>query len=287
MQIINNISEIINDKITQTTAVGGGCIAESFRVKTASGRQYFLKTVRNNSNMFRAEADGLCELAKPACIGVPGVIAVGDDFLLMEYIERGRASSDFYFKAGEQLARMHRHTNPEFGFVRDNYIGSGRQFNIATGTEKTDWAEFYFNKRLLPQYNLAVQNAYDNSEFKSLFLTLESHLPKILEGSENTASLLHGDLWSGNMMCNGDGNPVIFDPAVYYGNRETDIAMTLLFGGFPEEFYAGYDSHYPLADGWRNRMPVYQLYHILNHLNLFGKSYYNEAITILRRYNTR
>lgn len=169
-------------------------------------------------------------------------------------------------------------------FYEDNYIGGNEQLNRPNALEKSDWAEFYFNKRLLPQYRLAEQNGYDASSLKEGFVLLEKKINNILSGSENTPCLLHGDLWSGNYLCGINGEVVIIDPAVYYGNREAEIAMTRLFGGFPAAFYNSYQRTYPLPEGWEYRENIYKLYHVLNHLNLFGRSYLSEAERLIEFY---
>lgn len=150
--------------------------------------------------------------------------------------------------------------------------------------KKTDWATFYFHKRLLFQYQLAEKRGYSTSRLTKGFARLESMIENILAGSEEPPSLLHGDLWSGNYMCDEEGNAVLIDPAVYYGHREAELAMTRLFGGFPPAFYEGYNQTYPLPEDWEYRENIYKLYHILNHLNLFGKSYLSEAEFLLEFY---
>ena len=236
------------------------------------------------SRTYLCEANGLKELASAGVIDVARVISVGDTYITTEYIEHGIEKPDFFVDFGKKMALLHRCTSPSFGFYEDNFIGATPQLNIPDADEKGDWLTFYFRKRLLFQYQLAEKNGYVTPEMASAFARLENKLEDILKGSEEPPCLLHGDLWSGNFLCNSSGNPVLIDPAVYYGHREADLAMTRLFGGFPEIFYEAYQQEYPLPEGWRYREDVYKLYHVLNHLNLFGAGYLHQAIRILQKY---
>lgn len=255
-------------------------------LRTLSGKTYFLKK-GTASRMYRCEANGLRELALPGVIAVVDVVAAGDDFVLTRYVERGRMNTDFFADFGRSLACMHRYTASFFGFYEDNFIGANPQLNCAEGRERTDWAVFYFQKRLLFQFRLSERNGYITSESRSDFGALERRLPMLLQGSEEPPSLLHGDLWNGNFLCGPSGKVVLIDPAVYYGHREAELAMTRLFGGFPASFYRAYQQVYPLPEGWEYRENLYRLYHLLNHLNLFGRSYLPEVEAILRGYRER
>ena len=281
--IKNSIENIIGEAINSLSSVAGGSIANSQIVETISGKRYFLKT-GFDSSIFINEANGLKELQKANCISVPNIIAAENQFLILELILQGRRVGDFWRLFGEQVALLHQYTNGSFGFYEDNFIGATPQLNITEGIEKRDWVEFYFNKRLLPQLKLAERNGYASEEFRLAFSIVEDKLEQILKGSEEPPSLLHGDLWSGNFMTGSKGEPVLIDPAVYYGNREADLAMTYLFGGFSEEFYDSYMKIYPLKEGWEHRINIYKLYHVLNHLNLFGMGYYNQAVSLMEYY---
>jgi fructosamine-3-kinase len=180
---------------------------------------------------------------------------------------------------------MHRYTSECFGFYEDNFIGATPQLNIPDNFESSDWTLFYLNKRLLFQFHLAERNGYTDENFRRLFSNLEKRLPEILKGSEEPPALLHGDLWSGNFMVNKAGNATLIDPAVYYGHREAELAMTKLFGGFSSSFYSAYNKTYPLKSGWEFREEVYTLYHVLNHLNLFGAGYKNQAFMLMKQYS--
>lgn len=252
------------------------------KVETASGRSFFLKSGAV-SKTYLCEANGLKELAKPGVIRTARVISAGSNYILTEYIENGVPSSRFYEDFGRKFARMHRYKGDQYGFYEDNYIGLNPQLNIPSEKEKNNWAAFFFNKRLLYQYKLAGQNGYITSRLRSGFCRLESGIEAALKDSTEPPALLHGDLWAGNYLCDKKGNAVLIDPAVYYGHREADLAMTKIFGGFPPAFYAAYMEEYRLADGWEYRESMYKLYHILNHLNLFGRSYLAEAEYLLSR----
>ena len=219
----------------------------------------FLKTNEaHHADAFAAEADGL-EALRPY-IRVPQVldrgIRNGKAFILLEHLDLGRSGD--WSALGRMLAALHRQNGPRFGWARDNYIGLTPQQN----GWRDDWAEFWREHRMRPQVDLAKKNGFA-VEMPSLAL-LENHRPQ--------PSLLHGDLWSGNAGFTANG-PVVFDPAVYYGDRETDVAMTELFGGFPREFYHGYNEAFALAPGYGQRKHLYNLYHLLNHLNIFGGGY--------------
>ena len=230
--------------------------------------------------MFEAEADGLRELKAAHAIRVPEVLDCGVDngesFLAIERFAFDRPTVDTEQCLGEQLAALHRHNETRFGWYRDNTIGLTRQRNDWSD----DWVEFFRVRRLEFQLDLAASNGY-KADISELGERLSNCLPELFTGYEPVASLLHGDLWSGNWGSVG-GEPVVFDPAVYYGDRESDIAMTMLFGGFGKAFYEAYEKAWPMAPGHEQRLKLYQLYHVLNHLNLFGGSYLEQTKSLLR-----
>lgn len=277
--IIQQIEEQLQCSITSQQTTGGGCIAQTSIIQTNDGRNYFLKQGFEGS-MFQKEANGLIELRKAKAFAVPEVILVANNFLLLEAIETGNKENSFFNTFGVAFAHLHQYTNDQFGFFEDNYIGSTPQINKAS----TSWMEFYFNHRLLYQYQLAEQNGYADKHVRDGFHIIEKRLPAILDGSEEKPCLLHGDLWGGNYMVGPNGEPVLIDPAVYYGHREADLAMTKLFGGFSVEFYNSYFNTYPLKEGYQYRENIYLLYHVLNHLNLFGTSYRSQAIQLMNSY---
>lgn len=261
--------------------VGGGCINDA--VVLGDGEQYwFVKfNDRCRLDMFEAESAGLEEMAATHTIRVPQPLCSGEDggrsYLVMEHIQMGRSTRGSDEQAGRQLAAMHRPTVSQFGWHRDNTIGSTPQEN----DYKDSWIDFWWEQRLGYQLHLAAQNGY-GARLQQQGERLLENFP-ILMNHEPAPSLLHGDLWGGNIAYDNEGNPVIFDPAVYYGDREADLAMTELFGGFSSGFYAAYDEAWPLDPGYAIRKTLYNLYHILNHLNLFGSGYLSQSQSMIDR----
>ena len=207
---------------------------------------------RKQGSSAEAEADGLQALG--AVVRVPRILDRGPDFILLEQLDLKRNGD--WTALARMLATLHRQTGPRFGWHRDNFIGATPQIN----TWCDDWAEFWHERRMRPQLELARRNGFQLPD------------PPRLQGHNPQPALLHGDLWSGNAGFIDEG-PVIFDPAVYYGDREADLAMTELFGGFPAPFYGAYNEVFPLPDGYETRKHFYNLYHLLNHLNIFGAGY--------------
>lgn len=281
-KINKQVEEYLNSKIIDTNSVYGGCIANSKIIKMQNGNTYFLKMLDKNSQILKKEANGLSEIAKSKSIYTPKIINADTNFLLLEYIEQGVKSIDFFKVFGKKLAQMHKYTATEFGFYEDNYIGLSPQYNIAENSEKHEWAEFYTKKRLLPQLQMAKKNRFVTTELQKVIHHVVDKTYTILEYSKEPPTLLHGDLWGGNYLCSKNNSAVLIDPAVYYGHREADLAMTKMFGGFSPEFYTAYQQVYPLAEGWQDRQNLYLLYHNLNHLNLFGNSYYSSCVYLAK-----
>jgi len=248
----------------------GGDINRAASIRDGD-RRWFVK-YRDNApdGMFKAEAKALEEIAASGCIRAPRAIAWGsrDDtaWLVLEYLDLISSGSGALL--GEQLAALHRVTGARFGWPMDNYIGTTPQAN----TQTDDWTAFWRDCRLQPQLAMARAAGHEGRLADRGQRLLES-LHQLLDGHRPFASLLHGDLWGGNAAFTTAGQPVIFDPASYYGDRETDIAMTELFGGFDAAFYSAYRSVLPLDEGYPVRRELYKLYHLLNHLNLFGAGY--------------
>ena len=289
MKLDENIKSLIEEQagnlIKSILPLSGGCISRAYRLGMNSGENYFLKLNYNISNdMFIKEAHGLSELRRSAAIRIPKVYLFNTSFLLTEFIAPGNKSKSFDHDFGVRFAEMHKFHGSSFGFYEDNYIGSNIQKNIPDGDENFNWAKFYFNKRILFQYKLAEKNGYATQELKSGIAALEKRIENILYGSEEPPALLHGDLWGGNYIVDENGNACLIDPAVYYGHREADLAMTKLFGGFNSKFYDSYNDVYPLAKGYSYRENIYKLYHVLNHLNLFGSGYYSQAVALINFY---
>ena len=277
--IQQQVEAILGEKIDSSLPISGGCIADALCITTESKQKFFLKSAQGINS--RVEANGLKELAKAKCIRVPEVIHVDDHFLVLEYIASNNRKPVFMENLGRQIAKLHRFQGDIYGFFEDNYIGATEQVNRAMA----DWPSFYWQNRLLYQFQLAEKAGYIDSSTQRLFKNFEANYSKIISGSENTISLLHGDLWSGNVLSDENGLPVIIDPAVYYGDREAEFGMITLFGGFDARAHASYNSIYPLADGFEDRLDLYRLYHIMNHLNLFGRSYLQQMISIIKKYS--
>jgi len=266
-------------RIERTTPVAGGCIHRCF-ILEGGGRRYFAKTNdRSALDGFAAEADGLAALAAagardpaPLCRGQADEHA----FLVLEHLEL-RGNGD-YAALGRSLAAVHSVHGEAFGWHRDNYIGRTAQLN----RRSPSWSDFWREARLEPQLELARKNGLGR-DLVGKGERLAEALPRLLSQHAPAASLLHGDLWSGNAGFLADGAPVLFDPAVYWGDRETDLAMTELFGGFPRAFYSAYAEAGPLAQGYAVRKTLYNLYHVLNHANLFGGGFAAQAERMIER----
>lgn len=265
--------------------IGGGDTNQAYQIDgifdKSEAVSFFVKlNQKNRLEMFEAEAAGLQEIEKSQAIAVPHVIARGvegaQSYLILEKLSFSASNVDSAKQLGQQLAKMHQYTSPRFGWSRDNTIGSTQQINTTTDS----WISFWREQRLGYQLKLAKQNGASTSLMKK-GESLSQNLEALFIGYEPEASLLHGDLWSGNYGYLKNGAPTIFDPAVYYGDREADIAMTELFGGFPADFYASYNEAWPMDSGYQHRKTLYNLYHILNHYNLFGGGYAMQAENML------
>ena len=269
--------------IVGNQSVGGGDINVACRV-TDGDRQYFIKSNHHRyADMFEAEAAGLKEMAASQTVRVPEPVCSGcfdqQCFIVLEYLELGGSADMVLF--GQQLAAMHRHTKDCFGWHIDNTIGSTPQLNTLTPDASIEsWIAFWRKHRLGFQLELAANNGY-GGKLQRLGERLMSDLPVLFESYQPEPSMLHGDLWGGNYGGISDGEPVIFDPAFYYGDREADLAMTTLFGGFGGNFYPAYNEAWPLDDGYPVRKVFYNIYHIINHLNLFGGGYHGQAMGMI------
>lgn len=262
--------------IESRTGAGGGCINECHVIR-GGGRAYFVKlNTPERAEMFAAEAAGLDEISRTRTVRVPEPVCHGASpaacWLVLEHLELRPGDDRSMGELGRNLARMHRVGGTRYGWHRDNTIGATPQVN----TGSNDWIAFWRERRLGFQLELAASKGYGGRLVASGERLMEK-LPAFFAGYRPEASLLHGDLWSGNAAMTARGEPVIFDPAVYYGDREADLAMTELFGGFPRSFHDAYRAEFPLDPGYRTRKHLYNLYHVLNHLNLFGGGYAGRA----------
>ena len=267
---------------SRVRVVGGGSINQAFKVP-GNPRPLFVKINRASALPdFEAEAEGLEAIGSAGGLDVPEVIAsgcVGEiAYLAMERVELGNRTVAAQQRLGAGLAEQHRSTAKRFGWHRHNTIGSTPQSNTPSG----NWLEFYRRQRLEYQLELARQNGMPNRQL-SRGRKLAARLERFFPDYRPEPSLLHGDLWSGNWGADEAGTPYLFDPAAYYGDREADLAMTRLFGGFGAAFYAAYEDRWPLVPGWERRVDLYNLYHLLNHFNLFGAGYLGEVGTVLDR----
>ncbi len=267
-------------KITDTRSVSGGCINQGYKV-SSDNTEYFVKLNQaSRVEMFAAEALGLKQMSATQTIVIPQPICWGtadnSSYIVLQWLELGRGNSQSWADMGRQLANMHRQgTKDRFGWSRNNTIGSTPQIN----TWMDNWADFFAEQRIGYQLRLGQRNG---GNFPSLDGVVNAVRNKLAD-RQPEASIVHGDLWSGNAAILADGAPVIFDPAAYYGDRETDIAMTELFGGFPAAFYQGYNEAWQLDSGYQQRKSIYNLYHILNHFNLFGGGYGSQAKRIMQQ----
>ena len=279
--IARHIGDVTGQAFTphDRSSVGGGCISAA-TVLSDGPRSYFVKcNDASRLDLFEAEADGLAALASSGTIRVPVPVcwglAGGASYLVLERLDLAGAGRGA--EAGRRLAELHRAGGPAFGWRRDNYIGATPQPNNQT----PDWIAFWRDRRLGFQLDLAARNGHGRAlrhQGDRLLADLGAFI-----GHQPSPSLLHGDLWGGNLAYLADGSPVIFDPAVYLGDREADLAMTELFGGFGGDFYAAYREAWPLDPGYGTRKILYNLYHIINHLNLFGSGYLGQARTMIER----
>jgi len=262
--------------IESRAGAGGGCINECHVVR-GRGQAYFVKlNAPARQEMFAAEAAGLEEIGGTRAIRVPLPVCHGANreasWIVLEHLQLEPATGEAWCALGTRLARLHRVTAATHGWKRDNTIGATPQVN----TPDADWIAFWRERRLGFQLALARSNGH-GGRLSERGARLMENLPAFFGGYRPAPSLLHGDLWSGNAAMTAGGEPVIYDPAVYYGDRETDLAMTELFGGFPRQFHDAYRAEFPLDPGYESRKALYNLYHVLNHLNLFGGGYGAQA----------
>ena len=279
--------------IAETDRLSGGDINKAYGLTLTNGKHIFMKAnAKQNAAFFTAEAAGLAAIEKTGAIGTPEILCTGTDdgedvgysFLLLKFIKGGKQQKNYWQELARNLAKMHKadttiylEGNGKFGFFQDNFIGARPQCN----TPCDSWISFFRDNRLAPQFKAA--DSYFETNDRKLVTKLLDHLEEFLVEPEKP-SLLHGDLWSGNVMCGPEGKAMLIDPATYVGHAEADLAMTELFGGFPPEFYEAYREVNPLQPGYENRRDLYNLYQLLNHLNLFGPTYLGPVLSIVAEY---
>lgn len=282
--ILQSIQSNCGSNIVRTKPAGGGCISESYVITLGTGDRVFLKYNKDvEADFFPAEADGLRRLARTNVIKVPEVILVHDGkgdrpaFILLEYLETSNKTAKAEKALAVSLAKLHSINDKFFGLEMDNYCGLSRQKN----ERKESWADFFWSCRLLPQRDFAERCGWWNSTYERLFSSKSRIIKEMLFVKNEKPVLVHGDLWSGNVLWTNEG-PALIDPAVYYGSREADLAFSEMFGGFSEEFYRTYNNLLPLPGGYHKRKSILNLYHRMNHANLFGGHYKNEVLATLK-----
>ncbi|WP_248723909.1 fructosamine kinase family protein [Seonamhaeicola sp. ML3] len=277
-----HLGNILYENIENLQPISGGDISQAYRIDT-NNSSYFLKlNGADKLNMFKTEAYGLELIAKTNTIKTPKILAFdvfeNSAFLLMEFVESKSPTAQDFKALGKQLAALHQCTSESFGLDTNNFIGSLTQSN----NQHESWTDFYIDERLIPQLDLAKSKGLLNAKEIPLTSAMKDALQTLFQNIK--PSLLHGDLWSGNYLIASNGTPYLIDPAVYYGHSEIDIAMTKLFGGFSNHFYEAYFDTMPPDDYTNQRIEIYQLYYLLVHLNLFGRSYYGSVASILKSF---
>ena len=275
-RIITQLGNAFNTTITVNgeSSIVGGCINNTIKINTNKGDFFVKWNTNSKANMFQSEYNGLKVLKDTNTIRIPNVLYFDDDFLILEFIPPSNPNNAFWEVFGQKLALMHKQTHSKFGLDFDNYIGSLYQDN----TQNKNWTEFFIQNRLQAQLSIGNFSGTLLSDFDKLFQKLPNLFPN------EKPALLHGDLWSGNFLAKNGDTPMLIDPAIYYGNREMDIAMSKLFGGFNSDFYFAYNESRPLENGWEERIQICNLYPLLIHVNLFGGAYINQVKNILSYY---
>ena len=285
-----HLSKIISNNLQSTIssiefhAAGGGSINYSYQIHVNNSKKFFCKinTAIAYPQLFEKEKNGLLLLQKQNLIRVPHIIACEvfeeKQVLILEWIEQGLKTPSFWKSFGVQLAQLHGISNDRFGLHEDNYMGALQQNNKPF----SDWPAFFIHQRLEPQIRLSIEKKLLDHNHVDMFEKLYKKLPSLF--SSEPSSLLHGDLWSGNFLCDENSQPVLIDPAVYFGHRNMDLAMTTLFGGFDKSFYEAYQYYFHFPENYRQQWDICNLYPLLIHLNLFGKSYLADILHTLKCY---
>ncbi|MFN3201925.1 MAG: fructosamine kinase family protein [Bradymonadia bacterium] len=285
------LSDALGGPVTAVEPVGGGCINESVLV-SVGGRRYFVKWHPNGpADLFEREALGLRAMAQAVAssgaeLVIPEVIAVGrrPGFLVLEHLPLAPRRHGFDERLGAGLAAMHRAPHQQcsghYGFSADTYCGTTLQVNVW----QSCWSDLYREQRLAPLIEGAGQQGHLSVADGQVLRRVLDRLPELLAADPEPPALIHGDLWSGNLHTGPEGGPALIDPAAYYAHREAELGMMVLFGGFSQRVFQAYAASWPLSAGWQERLPLYTLYHVLNHCVLFGGSYGAQAVSIARRY---
>src|SRR5688572_2341123 len=280
------LEQKLGARISRTDSVSGGCISETARLELADGQRAFVKwahTREHSPGLFRAEATSLRAIARTETVRVPAVIDVVESstdysFLILEWLEPGTPTTESWATLGMRLAELHQNRNENFGWIGSNFIGSLPQSNQS----HAKWSDFWRAERILPQ--LQPASAHFSERDRARFEKLMDAADDLLgAGDEEGASLVHGDLWNGNVQMLANGGAALIDPSCYHGHREVDLAMSKLFGGFTRDFYRAYEQTWPLRRGSDQRLLMYQLYYLLVHVNLFGASYVPNTLSVIRQ----
>lgn len=279
-KIIKNIGSRENLTVSGFSSLAGGSINEVFLLDTCKGKIVMkLNDASSFPGMFEAEKEGLEALKDSKTVDVPEVLSFGTlkhhAYLLLEFKPEDRETKLFWENFARELAALHKTSSPKFGFPSSNYIGSLPQ----TNEERESAGEFYIDQRLEPQFQMAKDRGFSFGNLDQTFKNICSAIP------EEPASLIHGDLWNGNYMATANARPCLIDPAVSFSSREMDLSMMKLFGGFPEKVFEDYSDIFPLESGFKERVPLWQLYYLLVHLNIFGSSYLGSVKQVLKRYS--
>ncbi|MFK7767785.1 MAG: fructosamine kinase family protein [Mariniblastus sp.] len=292
-ELFQAIEEIIEKETSQRSIIQsvrpttGGCINDTAVATLNDGREFFVKSNHKAPELFGSESIGLKAIRKTNTIRVPEVVGTtitqsGVGILVLEKIDSTLPNSNFFENFGRKLAELHRvGVSEKFGFEANNHIGQTRQIN----SWDDDWIQFWSVNRIGFQLDLASRNGYATRDLTEGCEKVNRRLEQLIGRNEVPPSLIHGDLWSGNFMVSPDGQPVLVDPAVYFGARETEFGITTLFGGFDSRFYAAYNERWPMPEGWQDRVEIYKLYHLLNHLNLFGTRYLSSCFEIIKKFD--
>lgn len=279
--ILNHLH--LHETVESVNHVLGGCINQTVRCTTEKGHYFIKTTTPPPTGLFEKEEMGLLLLQRHSELKVPNVLGQGTtgntSFLVLEWVETGAQKDSFWIDLGQKLALQHKKTYASFGLDYHNHIGRLPQTNNAHAT----WSDFFIHERLIPQLKLAQKGGHITRSLHQAFDRFIAKLPSLIP--HEPPALLHGDLWSGNVMCGENGEAVIFDPAVYYGHREAEIAFTTLFGGFDQAFYQAYHETYPLQSGFEDRIEIHNLYPLLVHVNLFGSSYLGGIDSTLKKFS--
>jgi len=280
-KLLTKAADQIGFDLKSFSRLTGGDINEVFLLTSKNSEQLVIKinNARKFPGMFEAEFKGLQALASPNCIDVPNPKFTGEiedhAFLILEFKASAQPSENFWHLFGKQLANLHSTTSESFGFEGDNYIANLHQYNSYTKSA----SEFYITQRLEPQLKLAVDNGYLSKTPESFLNNISELIP------QEAPALTHGDLWSGNYLVNSEGKPCLIDPAVSFASREMDLALMKMFGGFNSELFESYHAQFPILAGFEERLPIWKLYYLLVHLNIFGLGYKRQVQQIIKQFN--